>query len=107
MSREETPRHGHAPIPMRAVEDTYNAIQKLGDFAISADGTRIRMALPGGKPTGWVYVNLPIRSLDARDAGLGDGWGWDGNREKPTLTPSVHTFGHWHGWVRNGEMVEA
>lgn len=29
-------------------------------------------------------------------------WNWDGNRERPTLTPSVHRVGHWHGWLRNG-----
>lgn len=29
-------------------------------------------------------------------------WEWDGNREAPTLSPSVHHVGHWHGWLRNG-----
>lgn len=29
-------------------------------------------------------------------------WDWDGNRDKPTLSPSVHHVGHWHGWLRNG-----
>ena len=29
-------------------------------------------------------------------------WQWDGNREAPTLTPSVHHVGHWHGWLRKG-----
>lgn len=31
-------------------------------------------------------------------------WEWDGNEEKPTLTPSVHLPGRWHGWFRNGRM---
>lgn len=32
-----------------------------------------------------------------------NGWAWDGNVEKPTLSPSVKqvTCG-WHGWLRNG-----
>lgn len=32
-------------------------------------------------------------------------WEWDGNLEKPTLTPSVLQVGgcRWHGWLRNGE----
>lgn len=36
-------------------------------------------------------------------------WKWDGNREKPTLTPSLHkTAGcKWHGYLRNGEWVRA
>lgn len=29
-------------------------------------------------------------------------WEWDGNRHAPTLSPSVHHVGHWHGWLRNG-----
>ena len=33
-------------------------------------------------------------------------WQWDGDREKPTLSPSVHHIldgkTHWHGWLRTG-----
>ena len=29
-------------------------------------------------------------------------WQWDGNMEAPTLTPSVHHVGHWHGWLTDG-----
>lgn len=29
-------------------------------------------------------------------------WQWDGNLEKPTLSPSVWQPGHWHGWLRAG-----
>jgi hypothetical protein len=32
-------------------------------------------------------------------------WEWDGNEEKPTLTPSVHLPGRWHGWFRAGRMI--
>lgn len=32
-------------------------------------------------------------------------WNWDGNVEAPTLEPSVHHVGHWHGWLRNGVWV--
>lgn len=31
-------------------------------------------------------------------------WNWDGNREKPTLKPSVHRRGYWHGWFKRGRM---
>lgn len=38
----------------------------------------------------------------------GKRWGWDGNREAPTLTPSLdiladHGGSHWHGWLQGGE----
>lgn len=29
-------------------------------------------------------------------------WEWNGDREKPTLTPSVHHVGHWHGFLTDG-----
>ena len=25
----------------------------------------------------------------------------------PTLTPSLHWIGFWHGWVRGGKLIEA
>lgn len=37
----------------------------------------------------------------------GKAWGWDGNEDMPTITPSIHAIGHWHGWVRAGMLVEA
>lgn len=43
---------------------------------------------------------LPIRPQQAP----GPSWEWDGNRERPTLNPSVLQVGgcQWHGWLRNG-----
>lgn len=32
-------------------------------------------------------------------------WEWDGNEEKPTLTPSIYAIGIWHGWARAGRLV--
>jgi hypothetical protein len=29
-------------------------------------------------------------------------WRWNGLRSEPTLHPSVHMVGHWHGWLRGG-----
>jgi hypothetical protein len=36
----------------------------------------------------------------------GQAWGWDGNYNEPTLTPSIDCQGHerWHGWVRAGRF---
>jgi hypothetical protein len=39
----------------------------------------------------------------------GAAWGWDGDREKPTLTPSIWWKSgdarEWHGWLRAGRLV--
>lgn len=30
-------------------------------------------------------------------------WGWDGNEDTPTVTPSINiNNGHWHGYLTNG-----
>lgn len=104
----DTPKYNHAPIKMRAVEDGFDGIQQLGDFCINAEGTRVQMAIPSksghAASRGWAYVDLPIGTEKPTP---GPSWKWNGDREKPTLEPSIHTHGHWHGWVRNGEMVEA
>lgn len=35
----------------------------------------------------------------------GPSWQWDGNEESPTLTPSVHLPGRWHGFFIKGRMA--
>jgi hypothetical protein len=32
-------------------------------------------------------------------------WGWDGNLDRPTLTPSVHHPNVWHGHITGGRLV--
>ncbi len=36
-------------------------------------------------------------------------WIWDGNEDNPTLTPSIQVVleCRWHGFLRNGEWVNA
>lgn len=35
--------------------------------------------------------------------GTGHGpWGWDGNYDSPTITPSIWNKGYWHGFFQNG-----
>lgn len=44
----------------------------------------------------------------------GPTWTWDGNKESPTLSPSIHHQSkcanqvrtHWHGYLRNGVFEE-
>lgn len=102
---KETPRHGHAPIPMRLAKDDFDDINALGDFHINERGDTFHAAIPSKTGKGWTFISLRIARNEK--PAESPSWEWDGNREKPTLTPSIHTHGHWHGWVRNGEMVEA
>lgn len=36
----------------------------------------------------------------------GPSWNWNGSTTRPTLSPSVHHVGHWHGWLQDGEWRE-
>ncbi len=31
-------------------------------------------------------------------------WGWDGNKDAPTLTPSLNLIGVWHGYLKAGVL---
>ncbi|NOX41138.1 MAG: hypothetical protein GXP05_11690 [Alphaproteobacteria bacterium] len=49
-----------------------------------------------------------IKFEDSEGAAAAPRWNWDGNKENPTLTPSVFNTGlpcKWHGWLQNGEWV--
>ena len=34
-------------------------------------------------------------------------WAWTGGKTSTTFHPSVHHIGHWHGWLQNGQWVQA
>lgn len=53
--------------------------------------------------------SLPVKTSDKEPSF----WKWDGNRDKPTITPSIRHVPYkpgacnWHGFVTNGEWVNA
>lgn len=107
---EPTPRYGHQPIKMQRVA----APEEVGEFRFhnpnGIHGTlHIEVVVPAplpDDPQHGVWQYLPVKVGPAnQDASRN--WGWDGNEEAPTLTPSIHTIGHWHGFIRNGFLVEA
>jgi hypothetical protein len=108
MSEPNTPRYGHLPIKMKRAVDK-DGVDNVGEFAWGDEnGVRhIMVALP--RPTPQAPDNYIMNYLPVHPGGNvpGKGWGWDGNEDNPTLTPSIHCVGHWHGWVRAGMLVEA
>jgi len=61
----------------------------------------------------WMWFTLPgkggcgcvrLRPLRRSDEG-NPSWEWDGNEDRPTLMPSVHCVGIWHGFFTAGRMV--
>lgn len=101
----KTPHHGHNPITMHRV-DTIDAINHIGDFCwkqVPSDQPVIYIALPSTMKTGYILTRWTINHRNEHNAQWSFDWNWD----KPTLQPSLHAVGIWHGWVRNGQLVEA
>ena len=106
---DETPFLGHDPIPMRRV-DGYDDVEQPGDFwwTRAEGGPVIWIALP---PSGWAAerghrFNITPWTINHKNS-CDAQWSWDGDEDSPTLTPSLHCVGYWHGWVRGGMRVEA
>ena len=87
--------------------------QEPGDFAWEFDFTHFEH---GAKPTDerlTIYIVLPGQSVWApihvvRATSAINGqriWHWDGNFDQPTLSPSIHHVGRWHGYMTAGRLV--
>lgn len=88
-----------------------NGEQQPGDFAWEFDFTHFPH---GAKPTDerlTLYFCLPGEKrwspIHVQRGGPGGErvWGWDGNFDKPTVTPSIHWVDHWHGHLVAGRFV--
>jgi len=72
-------------------------MERPGDFCFSEEADIIYLWMPG--------VSGPDAIRIQRGTAGGDRvWGWDGNTDKPTLTPSLHAVGEWHGFLRSGKL---
>lgn len=72
-------------------------LEKPGDFCFDEKRTYIYVWLPG--ISGPNAIRIQKGESPARRV-----WGWDGNEEKPTLTPSINAPGEWHGYLRAGQL---
>jgi hypothetical protein len=92
-------------------------IQNWDDFrdperpAIGKVPGSFRLTDPDSDGEQWFYYCCPCGCGRTAPLMVGNGfkpqadyptWNWNGSLDKPTLQPSVHHVGHWHGWLRNG-----
>lgn len=64
-----------------------------GDFKWMDNYTRMMFVCPCGCG---ILPGIVVQPLP-------NAWGWDGNIETPTITPSIDiNRGHWHGYLTNG-----
>lgn len=84
----------------RKVAD-YDAVERSGDFYFEAG--LLHIELPAG-----CFIAIKIaksgQPCEAHPSWTGPVWKWDGNEDKPTLEPSIHTVGRWHGHLRAGRL---
>lgn len=82
-------------IDTRKVEP--GGMERPGDFCFAEDFEYLYIWIPG--------VSGPDAIRIQRGSPGGDRvWGWDGDTERPTLTPSIHTPGYWHGYLTSGKL---
>jgi len=49
-------------------------------------------------------VDVGWQTDHVQATGMGARWQLSGTVDKPTLSPSLHWVGIWHGWLRNGRL---
>ena len=75
----------------------FGYIKNVGDFAFNDDFTFLYVWLPGvSGPDA-----LEIARVENNKPRV---WHWDGNKEAPTLKPSISAPGQWHGYLTAGRL---
>lgn len=89
-----------APVRAKRFDDIDLVKQVAGAFEYYKSGDRYPAGMIYTCPCGCGHMGaLAFRPHKSPS------WDWDGNMEAPTLLPSVHHVGHWHGWLKNGIWV--
>lgn len=115
---------------MRRIEEAtwesgYDAVRGPGDFwwRYSDEGLELWVAVPTKhfvcdgelwldddtwrcEPHGFVTFDMSCWTIGHKNE-CGAEWSLSGDLDTPTLHPSLHAVGYWHGWVRQGKLVEA
>ena len=128
----KTPKIGHGPIKMRNVGKdwphwskdwphwseadpprkpdwtrVHPPLKQRGDFYWNTEGGNrvLVLAIPilSGEKKDWSWSRWNITKPNMG----GHQWRWDGNEDEPTLRPSLHDVGLWHGYVKGGVLTEA
>jgi hypothetical protein len=94
--------------------DDLSANGKAGDWAFINDDTYIIIRL--GADMFKDSVVIPVIFNGKRHEKLSSDaacWQWNGNKESPTLTPSILVWGNgqkqpstWHGYLTAGKLIE-
>ena len=101
----KTPKSKHAPITM-VLKKEVSDLTEVGDFCWKGTEEKpvlVVMIPDPGNSRGKVLSRWTINYKNDCDAM----WTWNKDKSKPTLVPSLHAVGVWHGHVRDGKLIEA
>lgn len=82
-------------IDCRKVE--FGKMEHPGDFCFDDEQKHIYVWLPG-------LEHPDCLSIQRGPPGGPRVWGWNGDADKPTLTPSILAPDQWHGHLVNGRL---
>lgn len=84
-------------------------VSSPGDFAWDFDSDLL--CGDRAKSTHFLYLCLPgetsLSAIEVQHSNAPHSprvWQWDGNEDRPTLSPSILSPGSWHGYLRNGRL---
>lgn len=99
-------RHNHKAIPMTKLE-TEDLRAPLGSywFRLGENG-QLYIGIMIPSHTGFIVEGRRSVLLPINRNGDGHNWKWDGDENRPTLSPSIGVQGEWHGHVIDGRLVE-
>jgi len=96
-------------VPFQSVDNIFDRADEdtptpgLGEFRNESDRdftSMIYICPCGCGQLRCIHVREPLKSH-------GDHvWGWNGDQDKPTLTPSIQhrDLCEWHGWLKDGQF---
>jgi len=81
---------------------------EIGDWSFFNDDKDMFLAYPvKSNFSGDIIAN--IVHLQIHKTGEVDSrplsWEWNGDKESPTITPSINVIGEWHGFLTDGKIV--
>lgn len=97
-----------APVKAQFIAD-WPEIAPAGAFTLTVDSTGRLSSMIYSCPCGCGNQGcLRFRPLDPADPATNKAsWEFNGDKDAPTLSPSVHHVGHWHGWLQQGFWKQA
>ena len=76
----------------------FGEMKSPGDFCFDEDFSHLYIWLPGQSHPDCIQIQKGA-------PGGPRVWGWDGNEDAPTTTPSIHAPDRWHGYLTAGRLV--